>query len=74
MRARSFFHCLASFLTYTYTWFISAKWPAGIFNLSSTLATEEQFQVFWPVVLRFARGPWPPLAMAALICENRATG
>lgn len=73
-RARSFFHYLPSFLTYTYTWFISAQWPPGIFNLSSTLATEEQFYVIWPVVLRFVRGPWPPLMMAALICLRTATG
>ena len=74
VRARSFFHYLPSFLTYTYTWFISAKWPAGIFNLASTLAIEEQFYVFWPVVLRWVRGPWPPLVMAALICLRAATG
>lgn len=67
-RARSFFHYLPSFLTFTYTWFLTPKWPGGIFNLSSTLATEEQFYAFWPLIVKTLRGIWAPVVMAALIC------
>jgi peptidoglycan/LPS O-acetylase OafA/YrhL len=63
-RARSFLHYLPSFATFTYTWFISSRWPGGMFNLAWTLATEEQFYVFWPIVLRFLRG----LRSSAIIC------
>jgi hypothetical protein len=31
-RAASFFHYLPIFLTYTYPWFLTPKWPGGIFN------------------------------------------
>jgi peptidoglycan/LPS O-acetylase OafA/YrhL len=74
VRAASFFHYLPSFLTFTYTWFLTAKWPSGIFNLSSTLATEEQFYAFWPVVNRFLSGAWAPLVMVGLILLRTITG
>jgi len=67
-RARNFFHYVPSFLTFTYTWFLSAKWPGGIFNLASTLATEEQFYAFWPLIVKSLRGIWPPIVMCGLIC------
>jgi peptidoglycan/LPS O-acetylase OafA/YrhL len=67
-RARNFFHYVPSFLTFTYTWFLSPQWPGGIFNMSSTLATEEQFYAFWPLIVKSLRGFWPPLVMCALIC------
>jgi len=73
-RAASFFHYLPSFLTFTYTWFLTPKWPGGIFNLSSTLATEEQFYAFWPLVNRLLRGVWAPGLMAGLIVLRTATG
>lgn len=74
LRAANFFHYLPSFLTFTYTWFLTAKWPGGIFNLSSTLATEEQFYAFWPVVNRFLSGVWAPLVMVGLILLRTVTG
>lgn len=66
-RAGSFFHYLPGFLTYTYTWCITPNWPAGPFNLAWTLATEEQFYAFWPLVLRFFRGIWSTVVMVGLI-------
>ena len=73
-RATSFFHYLPTFLTYTYTWFISSKWPPGIFNLAWTLCTEEQFYAFWPLALRTFRGPWPAALMAAAVALRTAAG
>jgi len=67
-RVRNFFHYVPSFLTFTYTWFLSPKWPGGIFNLSSTLATEEQFYAFWPLILKAGRGAWPAVVMCICLC------
>ncbi|HXQ26600.1 MAG TPA: acyltransferase [Candidatus Acidoferrales bacterium] len=71
-RGESFFHYLPFFLTYTYTWFLSPKWHGGIFNLAWTLATEEQFYAFWPLVLRFFRGFWSSATIIALIALKYA--
>jgi peptidoglycan/LPS O-acetylase OafA/YrhL len=73
-RGQCFFHYLPSFLTYTYTWFISPKWNGGIFNLAWTLCTEEQFYAFWPLVLRFFRGFWSSAMIIALIALRYAAG
>ena len=73
-RARTFFHYLPGFLTYTYTWCITPNWPTGPFNLAWTLATEEQFYAFWPLVLRFFRGIWSSVIMIALIALRIAAG
>jgi peptidoglycan/LPS O-acetylase OafA/YrhL len=73
-RSASFFHYLPSFLTFTYPWFLVAKWPGGIFNLAGTLAVEEQFYAFWPVVNRLLRGFWASLLMAGLIVVRMAAG
>ncbi len=68
-RKRVFFECLPSYLTYTYTWF--GPWSMGragaIFNFAWSLSTEEQFYVFWPLMMRFFRRPWPVVAMIAVI-------
>ncbi len=66
-RRATFFHYLPYFLTYTYTWFISPRWPTGPFNLAWTLATEEQFYAFWPLVLRFLRGAWSSAVIVAVV-------
>jgi peptidoglycan/LPS O-acetylase OafA/YrhL len=71
-RRRTFVHYLPSFLTYTYTWFISPKWPVGNFHLAWTLATEEQFYAFWPVVLRFFRAAWSSAVIVTLIALQTA--
>jgi peptidoglycan/LPS O-acetylase OafA/YrhL len=73
-RAHTFFHYLPGFLTYTYTWCITPNWPTGPFNLAWTLATEEQFYAFWPLVLRFFRGVWSTVVMAGLIGLRIAAG
>jgi peptidoglycan/LPS O-acetylase OafA/YrhL len=46
VRAASVLHYVPSFATFTCTWFISANWPGGMFNLAWTLSTEEQFYFF----------------------------
>jgi peptidoglycan/LPS O-acetylase OafA/YrhL len=73
-RVRTFFHYLPGFLTYTYTWCITPKWPTGPFNLAWTLATEEQFYAFWPIVLRFFRGIWSSVVIIAVIASRLALG
>ncbi len=50
---------LSSRLDFGYTW---------------TLATEEQFYAFWPLVLRFLRGAWSSVPIVALILLRVATG
>jgi peptidoglycan/LPS O-acetylase OafA/YrhL len=73
VRAASFIHCLPSFATFTYTWFISANRPEGMFNLAWTLSTEEQFYFFWPIVLRFLRGVWSAVLLIGIIALKLAT-
>jgi peptidoglycan/LPS O-acetylase OafA/YrhL len=73
-RSYTFFHYLPGFLTYTYTWLITPNWPTGPFNLAWTLATEEQFYAFWPLVLRFIRGIWSSIVMIAVIALRLAAG
>jgi peptidoglycan/LPS O-acetylase OafA/YrhL len=73
-RSHTFFHYLPGFLTYTYTWCITPKWPTGPFNLAWTLATEEQFYAFWPLVLRFCRSTWSSVVMIAVIALRLAAG
>jgi peptidoglycan/LPS O-acetylase OafA/YrhL len=74
VRANSFLHYLPSFATFTYTWFISANWPGGMFNLAWTLATEEQFYLFWPFALRLLRGLWSSALIVGLIALRIAAG
>lgn len=73
-REATFRHYLPYFLTYTYTWFISPLWPTGPFHLAWTLATEEQFYAFWPLVLRFLRGVWSSVVIVALLLLRVAAG
>lgn len=60
-----FFKNLPWFLTYTFNYV--ADWHLGdsrvIFYFAWSLATEEQFYLCWPWVLRFARAWWSPLAI-----------
>ena len=74
VRSRTFFHYLPGFLTYTYTWCMTPNWPTGPFNLAWTLATEEQFYAFWPLVLRFFRGIWSSVVIIAVIAARLAVG
>jgi peptidoglycan/LPS O-acetylase OafA/YrhL len=65
---------LPYFLTYTSNWFIERD--AGtrvIFYFAWSLATEEQFYLVWPSVVRFSRRWWAPVAvMAVLLAANLA--
>jgi peptidoglycan/LPS O-acetylase OafA/YrhL len=74
VRSHNFFHYLPGFLTYTYTWCITPQWTTGTFNLAWTLATEEQFYAFWPLVVRFFRGIWSSVVIIGVIALREATG
>jgi peptidoglycan/LPS O-acetylase OafA/YrhL len=70
-----FFANLPAFLTYTSNWFVDLS--AGnrvIFYFAWSLATEEQFYLLWPSVVRYARA-WfmPPLVMAGLLALGEAS-
>lgn len=73
IRAHSFLHYLPAFATFTYTWFVSDNWPGGMFNLAWTLATEEQFYLFWPLALRVLRSVWSSVLIVAIIALKIAT-
>jgi peptidoglycan/LPS O-acetylase OafA/YrhL len=78
----AFFRHLPFFLTYTNNWFVDRF--AGehvIFAFSWSLATEEQFYLLWPSILRFTRGKLMPLmaigsalALAGMANLLQATG
>lgn len=68
LQGRLFYHYLPTYATFTYTWFGPDPGQAvPPFNFAWSLATEEQFYLFWPFVLCLTRGAWPAICMAGLI-------
>jgi peptidoglycan/LPS O-acetylase OafA/YrhL len=64
---------LPAFLTYTSNWFVELDGPRVIFYFAWSLATEEQFYLFWPWVVRFARRRLtPPVTMALMLVFDQA--
>lgn len=72
---RQFLENLPYFLTYTSNWFVDLG--AGervIFYFAWTLAVEEQFYLFWPAVVRYARrAAIPVLVMVGLVLLDQTT-
>lgn len=72
-KAAEFWDNLPAFLTYTSNWFVTpgdANSHGTTFYFAWSLATEEQFYLFWPALMLLAlsstRRPWVP-ALAAIV-------
>ncbi len=66
-----FFANLPAFLTYTSNWFVSLEPDKRIiFYFAWSLATEEQFYLMWPGVMRAARKAGAALFMAGLLAVS----
>lgn len=62
---QQFFINLPYFLTYTNNWFVKLD-DRVIFYFAWSLATEEQFYLFWPTVEKFLRG-WRAVGLIILL-------
>jgi peptidoglycan/LPS O-acetylase OafA/YrhL len=70
----NYVHNLPSFLTYSSNWFVN-PWAPGlvVFVPAWSLATEEQFYLFWPAIVAISRSVRVPiLVMSLLIVGNEA--
>jgi peptidoglycan/LPS O-acetylase OafA/YrhL len=72
---REFFHNLPYFLTYTTNWFVDFEGSRVIFFFSWSLATEEQFYLAWPWIVRgFRRWTGPVAVMSGLVLLTLGAG
>ncbi len=63
-----FWDNLPYYLTYTSNWFVDiTAGPRVIFYFAWSLATEEQFYLMWPWVVRFARRRYQPVLVMTLL-------
>lgn len=74
-RGNLFFSNLPAYLTYTSNWFVELSTTSSvIFYFAWSLATEEQFYLFWPSVVRYSRNRYTPVAiiLAAMLAGEAA--
>jgi peptidoglycan/LPS O-acetylase OafA/YrhL len=70
----TYLHNLPSFASYTSNWFVY-PWGPGkvVFVAAWSLATEEQFYLFWPWIIAFSRRWYvPAIVMLVLIAINQS--
>jgi peptidoglycan/LPS O-acetylase OafA/YrhL len=58
----AFFDNVPYYLSYTSNWFVKLDEGRIIFYFAWSMATEEQFYLLWPFVVRAFKGPWGPVA------------
>ncbi|MFY0527036.1 acyltransferase family protein [Archangium gephyra] len=57
----AFFDNVKYYLTYTSNWFINLEEGRIIFYFAWSMATEEQFYLLWPFVVRYFKSTWGPV-------------